>query len=135
METFTWSILSMNGEWTGGSEPTYMFPGSRIGCPSRFMDTARVPMRIWKSARAVIPNPIRLREEQSFQLGCGRNPVPRADHHGRGVQIIEAKLRQIRGDGVQDGAALHRVAGENHLAGFTNGFHQGIVVQRSRAAK
>ena len=59
-----------------------------------------------------------LRKECVFDFVRGRDPVPRSNHDRRTVQLIEGKLRDLGGEGLQCAASFAGVGRKQDFAGL-----------------
>ena len=60
---------------------------------------------------------------------CGSYPVLCAHHHGRGVQIVKAKLRYVGGQIAHKAVALAGVAGDHDASRLFDGLHNYRIVE------
>src|SRR6478609_4662566 len=77
--------------------PTIKWPtlralaGALRQCAQTLIRAGRVTLQRQNPLMNRVDQPGGLREEQSLQLRRGRNPIPRPDHYGRPVQVVEAE--------------------------------------------
>ena len=79
-----------------------------------------------------VNDPLGIREEVLVELVRRSDPVARADDDGRRIQIVEAHIRQVLRDLVEEGASCAGVGGQDHAAGLLDGSDQIGIIQRDQ---
>ena len=79
-----------------------------------------------------VDDPLGIREEILVELVRRGDPVARTDDDGRRIQIVEAHVRQILRDLVEERASCAGVGGQHHAAGLLDGRDEVGVIQRDK---
>ena len=79
-----------------------------------------------------VDDPLGIREEILVELVRRGDPVARADDDGRRIQIIEAHIRQILRDLVEERASCAGVGGQDDTAGLLDGRDEVGIIQRDK---
>ena len=82
-----------------------------------------------------VQKPFRLRKEHCFQLRGRRDPVARSNYDRRSIKVIEAKLREVRGDGLHYGTTFDGIRCKQDLSCLSNRLGHGLIVERIRGPK